>query len=90
MARLSGSSKMKARSSSRVTPRWIVIFSISRSRMSRAKPTSAAADFGSRSAFTTTSSPMKPMTMLSLFWLRVAQSPTSASTPRCTSGWPGE
>jgi hypothetical protein len=90
VARRSGSSKMKVRSSSFVTPRWMVIFSISRSRMSRAKPTSAAADLGSRSELTTTSSPMKPMTIGSARrWPIAAQRPASASRPRCTSGWFG-
>ena len=60
----SPSTATKLRISSRVTPRVNVIFSISRSRRSRAKPTSAAVPRGSRIASTTTSSPMKPTTML--------------------------
>ena len=53
---------MRPRTSSRVSPRDNVTFSISRSRRSRANPTSAAVPRGSRVASTMTSSPIKPMT----------------------------
>ena len=71
-------------------PRAIVIFSISRSRRSRAKPMSMAADRKSRCALTTTSSPMNPITMVSSLWRAVCDSAVNASTPRRTSGWSGE
>jgi hypothetical protein len=73
-----------------VTPREIVIFSMSRSRRSRANPISIAADRKSRCALTTTSSSMNPMTMASSCWSAVCESVVSASTPRRTSGCSGE
>ena len=76
--------------SARDSPRVSVIFSIPRSRRSRAKPMSDAVPRGRRVPSTTTSSPMKPMTIDGVACSRSIAAAVSASMPRWTSGCAGE
>jgi hypothetical protein len=85
----SASVVINPRTSSRVRPRVNVIFSISRSRRSRANPTSAADPRGSRTELTTTSSPMKPTTTEGDACSAWSAPVASVSTLLSTSGWFG-
>ncbi|OLD22025.1 MAG: hypothetical protein AUJ01_01115 [Acidobacteria bacterium 13_1_40CM_3_65_5] len=86
----SPNAEMRLRTSSRDSPRERVIFSISRSRRSRAKPTSVAVPRGSRLLSTTTSSPMNPMTIDGAAWSPSVAAVVNASMPRWTRGCVGE